>query len=257
MTRDRSNDKLVQPGVFIDRGVLISLFQFWDACRAADLADRLDAVTRWSDLETALESAGVTKAGRSRSDSINRGINAFRRLTASSGTCLYYSSHACWAELHHTLLEARGLEDLVRNGVPQSLRVRRPQRLYRLALQESDYDDLRGCIRQFRDSMKLDYGIDVIDVEDPSRRLNSTSSEIWDGAREVWSRVLLDVLDAYVCAAAILVGVEILVSDDGALRDALEILNHSDRDWNTLKEALGMAHDAPFPEPRTPMSALP
>lgn len=257
MTNDRSNDTVVQPAVFLDRGVLISLFHFWDACRAAGAADRLDEITGWKDLETALESAGVTTDGRGRDNSINRGINAFKRLAASSSTCLYYSSYTCWAELHHTVLEARGLEGLMRNGVPQSLRVRRPQRLYRVALQESDYGELRGWIKQFRDSMKLDYGIDVIDVEDPSRRLNVTSSEIWDGAREVWSRVLLDVLDAYVCTAAILVGADILLSDDGVLRDALDILNHPDRDWTVLREALGMAHDAAFPEPRTPESALP
>ncbi len=257
MTNDAPPQTLVQPGVFLDGGVLISLFQFWDACRAADAADRLDEISGWMDLKAELDAAGVFTEGIKNTDAINRGINSFTRLTAASSWCLYYSSHICWSDVHHTLLEARGLEGLVRNRVPQSLRVKRPQMLYRVALQESDYDDLRYQMKQFRDSMELDYGIDVVDVEDPSRRLDITPSEIWDGARKVWSRVLMDVLDAYLCAAATLIGADIFISGDEDLRAALEMLSDESRDWTALREALGMASDAAFPKPQTPRHALP
>lgn len=257
MKGNGSNETLIQPGVFLDSSVLMSLFQFWDACKAADATDRLHEISRWSDLETALQSAGIITDGVKPTDTVSRGIRAFRRLTAASSVCLFYSSHTCWSEVHHTLLEARGLEGLVRSGVPQSLRVKRPQMLYRLALQESDYGALRHQMKQFRDSLELDYGIDVIDVEDPARRLNFTPSEVWDCAREVWSRVLMDVLDAYVYAAAILVGADIFISKDEVLRAALEMFSDESRDWTALREALGMTSDAAFPKPQTPEYALP
>lgn len=257
MTTDGSSEALTQPGVFLDSSVLISLFQFWEACQAADAADRLHKISRWLDLEASLQAAGVITDGVKPSEAISRGIASFQRLTAASSACLFYSSHTCWSRVHHTLLESRGLEGLVRNGVPQSLRDKRPQMLYRVALKDSDYDELRHQMNQFRDSMTLDYGIDVIDVEDPSRRLNLIPGEIWDCAQEVWSRVLMDVHDAYVYAAAILVGVDIFVSSDEILRLALKVFNDESKDWTVLREALGMAPDAVFPKPQTPEYALP
>jgi len=252
MTSDRSCDALVQPGVFLDRGVLISLFQFWDACKAADAADRLHELSKWKDLKAALDSAGVDTDGMKQTRNINRGMIAFQSLTGSFSDHHYFSSRVCWSELHRTLLEARALEALIGQGVPQSLRTKRPLMIYRVALRESDYDELNDQSNTFRDSLKLDYGIDVIDVENPARGLDVTSSDIWEGAREIWSHVLMDVLDAYVCAAALLVQVEELFSDDPILRDALELLNDPDRDWTVLREALRVPPDAAFPKPHTP-----
>ena len=253
MTSNGSSNALTQPGVFLDRGVLISLFRFWDACKAADAADRLHELSNWVNLKAALDSAGLGTDGMKKpTPDINRGMRAFQALTDSFGGHRYFSSRVCWSELHHTLLEARALETLVGQGVPQSLRAKRPLMVYRAALRESDYDELNDQFSTFRDSLNLDYGIDVIDVEDPSRRLNFTAGDMWEAAREVWSQVLMDVLDAYVCAAALLVEAERLLSDDPVLRNVLEMLNDPGRDWTVLREALGVAPDAVFPKPHTP-----
>jgi len=248
---------IVHPSVFLDAGVLLSLFQFWDACKSVDADHRLHEISKWQDLEKALKSAHVDTGGLKQIDTISRGMTSFRRLTNSVEDYRHVSSRVCWAQVHHTLLEARGLEGLVHQRVPQSLRERRPQLLYRIALQESDYDELRDQIKEFRDSMKLDYGLDVLDVEDASSGLAITSGDIWNDAREIWSYVLMGVLEAYVCAAAARVGADVLVSDDPVVRDALGILNDPDRDWTALREALGTAPDAAFPRPLTPGAALP
>ncbi|MDE0160484.1 MAG: hypothetical protein OXL98_01990 [Acidimicrobiaceae bacterium] len=255
MTGDGSNETLIQPGVFLDRGVLISLFHFWDACKAADADDRLHELSKWKDLKAALDSAGVDTDGMKQTRNINRGMKAFQSLTGSFSDHHCFSSRVCWSELHHTLLEARALEALVGQGVPQSLRAKRPLLMYRAALRESDYNKLNDQFNTFRDSLNIDYGIDVIDVEDPSRGLNVTAGDIWEAAREVWSYVLMDVLDAYVCAAALLVEAERLLSDDPVLRNVLEMLNDPSRDWTVLREALGVAPDAVFPKPQTPASS--
>lgn len=253
MTGDGSSNALTQPGVFIDRGVLVSLFRFWDTCKAAGAADRLHELSTWANLKTALNSAGLATDGMKRpTPDINRGMQAFQILTGTFGGHHYLSSRVCWSELHHTLLEARALEALVAQGVPQSLRAKRPLMMYRATLRESDYDELNDQFSTFRDSLNLDYGIDVINVEDPSRGLNVTAGDIWEAAGEIWSQILMDVLDAYVCAAALLVEAEQLLSDDPVLRDVLKMLNDPGRDWTALREALGVAPDAVFPKPRTP-----
>ncbi len=62
----------------------------------------------------------------------------------------------------------------------------------------------------------------------------------------------MDVLDACICAAALLVEAEQLLSGDPVLRNVLEMLNDPGRDWTVLREALGVALDAVFPKPKTP-----
>lgn len=257
MSSDGGTDSLVQPSVFLDAGVLLSLFQFWDACKSAGAEDRLHEVATWKNLKAALELAGVDTDGMKPTPDINRGMKAFRSLNDSLSGYHYFSSRVCWSELHHTLLEARAVEVLAGQGVPNSLRIKRPLMMYRVALQESDYDELRDQLSAFRDSLSLDYGIDVVDVEDPSRGLNVTPGHIWAGAQEVWSQVLMDVFDAYVCAAALLVEADRLFSDDPVRRDALELLNDPGRDWTDLREALGVAPNAVFPKPYTPGVTLP
>ena len=257
MTRDGAADAAVQPSAFLDSSVLMSLFRFWDACKSASV--RLDNASSWQHLKDALKSAGVATSALKLTDTINRGMHSFQILSASSDGCHYFSSRVCWSEVHHTLLEARGLEGLVRQGVPPSLRVKRPQKLYRVALQESDYDELKEQVHQFRESLHLDYGIDVTDVEDHSRGLGITPADIWDGALEIWSHVLMGVLDAYVYAAAILVQADNFLTAE-LLRDALKPLHNPDSDWTatveSLKQALGVAPDATLPRPITPRSAL-
>ena len=258
MTNEGAADAVVQPSVFLDGSVLMSLFQFWDTCSRASV--QLDNVSSWSCLKKALRSAGVATDHLRPTDDITRGMNSFKSLNASSNDYNYFSSRVCWSEVHHTLLEARGLEGLVRQGVPPSLRVKRPQMLYRIALQKSDYDDLKHQMSTFRDSLHLDYGLDVFDVEDTSRGSGITPTDIWDGAQEIWSHILMDVLDAYVCAAAILVNADVFLTADPVLRDALKQLYNPDSTWTptveSLKQALGVAPDAALPRPDTPGAAL-
>lgn len=251
---------LVQSSVFLDAGVLLNLFHFWDACNSAGAGGRLHEISGWKDLEGTLRSANLHVEGMKQNDDISRGMNVFRRLRDSWSRQHHFSSRVCWSELHHALSEARALEGLVRRGVPQSIRMKRPQRMYRAALQESDYDELRDQIRLFRDSLNLDYGIDVIDVEDPSRGLTVALADIWDAAREIWSHVLMEVLDAYIYAAASLVHADAFVSGDENLRHALMLLHDPDIEWTptvvSLRRALGLAPGATLPRPVTPGAAL-
>lgn len=259
MTSTKTPTADIPPSVFLDSSVLVSLFQFWEVCTVAGVD--LDKVRDWKHLVEALESAGVTTNPLNSPDpTINRGLYSFQRLYASTPNYLYFSSRVCWSQAHHVLLEARGLENLIRQGVPHSLRVKRPQALYRLSLQEPDYTKLEHQFEEFRDTLKLDFDLDIVDVEDTAAGSIITPDDIWDSAKAIWSRILMEVSDAYVCAAAILVRVNFFVSKDSSLRDLFNLLHDPDEDWSatatSLTQALGVANTT-LPKALTPASTLP
>ncbi len=58
---------------------------------------------------------------------VSVGMTYFQKLSANSTLYQYFSSTVCRSEMHHVLLESLGLESLIRQKVPHSLRVKRPQ----------------------------------------------------------------------------------------------------------------------------------
>lgn len=259
MTSEKTVTANIPPSVFLDSSVLVSLFQFWEACTGAG-AD-LDEVPDWRHLAEALRSAGVATSPLDSPDpGIHRGLNSFRRLKASVPNYLYFSSKVCWSQAHNVLLEARGIENLILQGVPHSLRMKRPQALYRLSLQEPDYIELESQLDEFRDTLRLDFDIDIIDVEDRAAGPIITPDHIWDGAKVIWSRILMEVFDAYICAAAILVEVDFFISKDSSIRELFDLLQNPDEDWAatalSLTQALGV-RSANLPKSLTPQGALP
>ncbi|MDE0670135.1 MAG: hypothetical protein OXH72_00110 [Caldilineaceae bacterium] len=252
----------ILPSAFLDSNILVMLFQFWDTCTCANI--RLDDVCDWKDLKDALKSAGAATDALNADDAkfVKSGMKSFQILHgASNSGYLFRSSRVCWSEVHHVFLEARGLERLIRLGVPHSLRVKRPQVLYRGSLQEVDYEQLDKDLETFRDELKMEYGIDVIDVEDLSAGLGVVPDSIWDIAKVVWSHVLIEVIDAYVYSASIRIEADVFVTSDGSLTDALKQLRNPDSDWialvTSLRKELGVEPDIELPLPLSPTTDLP
>ena len=252
---------LTSQSAFLDTNVLVNLFCFWEACRAASV--RLDAVTGWSPLKAALRGRSKFAAQLSgeNADGIGAGIGCFRNLRNSLGTYQYYSSRVCRSEMHHVLLESLGLERLIRRRVPHGLRVKRPQVLYRRALQSSDYQKIQSDLNEFFESLKLDYGIDIVEVEQSSAGTAVMFDAVWDTAQEVWSRVLIDVMDSYIYAAAVEVEADVFLTSDGSLIEALANLGKPSGEWvslvRSLKRALGKPESASLPQPMRPSGQLP
>lgn len=260
MTNLGTSSPDIQPSAFLDSSVLVSLFQFWDTCDCASV--QLDEVEKMDHLMKALESADVTTDTLKATDAetVKRGMLSFQSLQTSVPNYLYFSSQVCWSQMHHVFLEARGLEHLIRQGVPHSLRMKRPQALYRGFLQEPDYAELEGRIETFRNTLKQDYQLDVINAEDLSAGLGITAGDIWESAQTIWSHVLMDVIDAYACAATIRLGVDVFISQDYALRSLFNHLREPDDDWTTtassLENAFGVERED-WPRALTPASTLP
>lgn len=259
MTSLETSSSGFQPSAFLDSSVLVSLFQFWDTCECASV--QLGEVQDMAYLMNALESAEVTTDALKATDTeaVKRGMLSFQNLNASEPNYICFSSQICWSQAHHVLLESRGLEHLIRQGVPLSLRMKRPQALYRGSLQEPDYAELEDRIEAFRNTLNEDYHVDVIDAEDPSVGFGITASDIWESAQAIWSHVLMEVIDAYVCAAAVRLGADVFISQDYALRDVFKRLREPDDDWTAtataLEDALGVEKEN-LPRPLTPATAL-
>lgn len=236
MTTVQTSDGDSQQTAFLDTNVLVRLFHFWDACRDATI--RLDAVQGWSDLKKALVAAGVKTStlNRETSDPIVLGIDPFQNLHRSASSYQYLSSHVAWAELQHVLLAEHSMEQMILRGVPRSVRVKRPQMLFRAVLEQDDYSKLNDHVDAFRSELREDYGLDVITVENQSSGFDPR--DIWEGAQAVWSHVLIETFDAYLYAAAIAGGANIFVSSDESLRSALHKLWQPQSDWVDLVESL-------------------
>ena len=239
MTTVQPSDEGLQSTVFLDTNTLVRLFHFWEACR--DAAIRLDTVDAWPDLKKALEAAGVNVGtlNKENSSPIRLGIPPFRNLHRGAGSHQYLSSHVAWAELHHVLLAERGMERMILRGVPRSVRVKRPQMLFRAALEQADYSELNDDLDTFRRELREDYGLDVITVEDQSSGLDPR--DVWEGAHAVWSHVLIETLDAYLYAAAVAGGANTFISSDESLRSALQNLWQPRGDWIELVDSLKQA----------------
>ena len=267
MTSTQSADADIQPTAFLDSSILVNLFMFWNACEQAQV--RLDQFAGMKSSKAMASLLGSLQAQdvdidalkETDRESAKRGMRAFNSLHDSADSYIYKSSRVCWAETHHTLLEAQGLEHLARARVPFSLRRKRPQALSRALLEEADYAHTNNELDSFRETLRLGYRLDVIDVEDRAAGHEVESGWIWDGAESVWSHMLMEVFDAYVCSAAMLVKADVFVSADPHLRQVFERLRTPDDDWeataDSLREVFELASNTEFPLPLNSGGALP
>lgn len=246
---------------FLDTNALVYVFDFWATCRAGDI--HLDCVSDWSSIKAALEQKSPSAAQLSRKDAedVGRGLACFKSLAGNSSNYQFYTSSVCRSELHHVLLDALASERLVTRKVPERLRVKRPQVLYRRALESSDYLAMQQDIDEYFDSLRIDYGIDIIEVEQSGPGTPVLIEDVWSTAREIWSRVLIDVLDSYIYAVAVETQADLFITSDGSLKDALEYLCNPRGEWTSvsisLKCALGKSESESLPMPLGPKEEFP
>lgn len=261
---DSGIDSPVQKSAFLDSLELVSLFKLWDVCASADVSldDTLNwAEAKWQRLKAALESAGIAANVLRRPEDVNRGLNLYSNLGPKSNEYRFFTSHVCWSEMQHVLLESIALEHLVHQGIPLSLREKRPQFLYRGSLSETDFGQVDDRVEAFRESLELDYGMRVTSVEDTSTGIDISPVDIWHGAQVIWSHVLMTAIDAYVCAAAILIEVDAFVTGDSSRRDVLARLHDPGDEWrmtaDSVVSAFGLQSSEKIPKPITALHPLP
>jgi len=246
---------------FLDTNALVALFSYWQVCTSNRIT--LDSVVSLQDLKAKL-GARIRLAKEIPADDydpIRVGMRCFQNLTAARDRYLFYTSALCRSELHHVVLTSIASERLTRRRVPHALRVKRPQIIYRRALETSDYSTCATQLDEFIESLRLDYSVAIQEVEDPGSGAVATFETILEAARHVWSRVLIEVMDAYIFAAALMAEVDVFVTADEALRDALSKLNEPSTLWKaaarSLNIALGKGQSEALPIAMRPTGQLP
>jgi len=246
---------------FLDTNSLVPLFVYWQICKDHGIA--LDSV---SDLQSLKSKLGrkvrlIREIPSDDYEPIRVGMKCYHNLRNAYERYLFYTSALCETELHHTLLTSIANERLVRRRVPHSLRIKRPQVIYRRALETSDYSSLAVALNEFFDSLRYDYSISIKKVEDPAEGPIVSFDTILDAAKQIWSRVLIEVMDAYVYASAVMIDADIFITSDEPLKDALNRLNQPSSVWQSaarsLKIALGKNPADPLPCIMRPTGELP
>ena len=224
---------------FMDTNALLRMFGFWEACQIAGTT--MTDVKDWSKLQTALKKQDkpmMDQLGREDFEYIQNGLQCFNALHKAQPKYKFFSCQICRAEMHRTLLSAQAHERLHRYRIPWSLQQSQPLILHKKILNDSDYQHIDQQIKDFFETLRRDYNIDIKNVED-SRHGDSTSTEdILLVAQEIWSRILTQTMDAYIYAAAIACDADYFLTGDRALRETANKINSPDEKWNEVAQAL-------------------
>lgn len=226
--------------VFLDTNALVKLFQFWEACKVADVS--MDVPQDWMELRDSLTCARiqfVESLERADFQPIDEGLRCFRVLFDARAAYEFFSCRVSQAEMHRTVLEANAEESLARGRVPLSLRRKRPLLIHRHALQDIDYTRVNDELSEFSDVLRHDFHIDIRLVEDDSHGASVPTDEIFLTAEAIWSRILMETIDAYIYAAAIACEADFFLTGDSALRStAQDLSNPPTGEWRAVSEAL-------------------
>ncbi|MEX2238425.1 MAG: hypothetical protein WEB00_12930 [Dehalococcoidia bacterium] len=141
------------------------------------------------------------------------------------------------SEMHHVLLEALATEKMTIARSPRRRRFERPLIAYRQALSDQDYNQLDQDLAEFWRDLE-DRGVLVERAE----LLGLFRFEqVAAAAQELWSRVLVDVMDGLIWASAALSMARIIICRDEPLRAAINGVRDAKGPWGDLRLSLDTA----------------
>lgn len=227
----------VKKTAFLDTNALVRLFGFWDTCQVAKV--NMDSVGSWQDLRTALKGKRIPIIDEFKNDDfgdVSSGLRCFTSLNQAKTNYDYFSCQVCRSEMHHVILSSRAVEGLIRRRISRSLISKRPLVIYRTVLKNKDYVLIHEKLSDFFETLRQDYQIDIQILENTS--YGSPASSVFETAEAIWSRVLIETMDAYIYAAAVLCEADYIVTADAALRQVSDSLNNPSDEWKFVAQAL-------------------
>lgn len=236
---------------FLDTNALIRLFGFWEACEVAKVS--MDSVTDWKDLRCKLKGNRIPIVGAFEEGDfgeVRDGLVCFKSLSQARCTYDYFTCQVSHSEMHRTILSSRATEKMSRRRVPRSLRNKRPLIVHRTVLKNEDYRVIDDQMNEFFECLSIDHGIRIPNLEESSSGVTATT--ILMTAKAIWSRVLIETMDAYIYAAAVECEADFFLTGDSALRQAAINLNKPSGEWTfaerALRKALGKPTNFRFPK---------
>ena len=249
-----TNSQNVSKSAVLDTNALIRVFDFWSICRAISVP--LNNISNWTTLHSLLVRNSRSNAifNDFKVSDVDQGLKCFNSMKTNSVSYQFYTSSICRSEMNHILLDQLANTRLIRRRIPYRMRVKRPQMLYRKALERRDYRKTKSDMAEFFESLRVDYNVDIIEIEQSSVPF----ADILHTAEEIWSRILIDVMDSYIYASAVEIDADVFLTSDVLLINALSNLHRPTGDWvslvTSLKRTLGKSG---VPEPRRPQNSLP
>ena len=244
---------------FLDTNALIRLFGFWEACEVAKVS--MDSVMDWKDLRRKLKGNRIPIVGAFEEGDfgeVRDGLVCFKSLYQARGTYDYFTCQVSHSEMHRTILSSRAAEKLRLRRVPWSLRNKRPLIVHRTVLKNADYKVIDDQLNEFFECLSLDHGIKIPNLEESGSGV--TAATILVTAKAIWSRILIETMDAYIYAAAVECEADFFLSGDSALRQAAIELNNRSGEWayaeRALRKALGKPTNFRFPKGVRPSHTL-
>ena len=229
---------------FLDTNALIRLFGFWEACGVAKVS--MDSVIDWKDLRCKLKGNRIPIVGAFEEGDfgeVRDGLSCFKNLYQAKRTYDYFTCQVSRSEMHRVILNSRAAEGLIRRRVPRSLRNKRPLIVHRTVLKNADYRAIDDQLVECFECLSLDHGIKIPDLEESGSGVTVTN--ILLAAKAIWSRVLMETMDAYIYAAAIECEADYFLTADAALIDAANEINNPSGEWTYVEQALRKALGKP------------
>lgn len=236
---------------FLDTNALIRLFGFWEVCESAKIS--MDSVSDWQDLRSRLKGNRIPMVGAFEEGDfgeVREGLRCFKSLYQAKGAYDYFTCQVSQSEMHRTILSSRATEKMSRRRVPRTLRNKRPLIVHRRALKNADYAAIDNQLKEFFECLSIDHGIKIPILEESGSGVTATT--ILETAKAIWSRVLIETLDAYIYAAAVECEADFFLTGDSALRQAAINLNNPSGEWafaeSALRRAIGKPTNFRFPK---------
>jgi hypothetical protein len=220
---------------FFDTNAILRLFDYWECCASVNL--KLDGFNDITTLQAALIAAGIKIDILSGDDlnPIHQGMTLFQASFDKKNDWDIYTSCICTSEFYHTLLEKLAAERLVSQGIPYRFALERPLIVFRKCLKGMDYSQLQKKVEKFNDELATIYNIPILIAEKTETDFDIVS----DAAAEIWSRILMDVMDTLIYASAITSMANILITRDSAFRSAVINLHKPpDSEWRGLRRSI-------------------
>ena len=236
-----------EKSAFLDTNALVRLFEFWDACRIANI--QLNHVQQWKELDANIKEKlpHATYLKSTDYNNVKLGITLFKNMFMSTDNYLFHTSQFCQAELHHTLIEYWASIRLTQDKIPLGLRGKKHHFLYSKVISTAENQAISEDIDDFFTRLNLDYGVNIVAVDDPATGMNTEYQDILETAKAIWTRVLVATMDAIIIGTAIRADANVFISSDQALR---KVLNHINSDTvlrGSLNESIGREATATVP----------
>ena len=212
----------------------------------------MDSVMCWQDLRSELRGKRIPIVGAFEAGDfggVSDGLKCFQSLYQVRADYDFLTCQVSLAEMHRAILNSRAAESMIRRRVPWSLRNKRPLIVHRTVLKNRDYTAIDDQLREFFDCLSLDHGIKIQELEVSGYGV--AVEDILLTAKAIWSRVLMETMDAYIFAAAIECEADFFLTGDSVLRQAVTKLNNPTDEWTfverAIRNALGKSRTFKFP----------